>query len=352
MPFPENRTFQTGLISIVVPIYNYGHYIEGTMESLFAQTYQNWECIVVDDGSTDETAEVVKILTQRDSRIRYLRQANQGQSHARNTGLLASEGEYVQFLDADDLIEPRKFELQVEYLADHPEVDIVYGSARYFEDGKRDLRYSLWDDRPWMPEVSGVREVLAALVVSNIMVISSPLMRWQVIEEVGHFYERMLNEDWDYWLRCAAKGKRFQFADLPGTLALIRIHPRSCSQNQKRMYHAAFTLRERARTFLEDEELLELNRQLLIPLAEWVREDEIQETISEMKQGRWPGAFRRLIKIGIGSKSFREAAKWFFCALVTPFAPRDDFQSIISGPAVNSISRIIRYHFGGWRARF
>src|SRR5688500_7922397 len=114
------------LVSVVVPTYNYARFIGETFDSLRAQTYADWECVVVDDGSTDDTVEVVARWRERDPRIRYLRQPNQRQAAAKNTGLKEARGRYIQFLDADDLVEPRKLERQVEFLEATPSADIVY----------------------------------------------------------------------------------------------------------------------------------------------------------------------------------------------------------------------------------
>src|ERR1700753_1435580 len=116
----RNRRVSLARVSVIIPTYNYGAYITDAIESLRAQTYESWECVVVDDGSTDDTAEVVARFVERDPRVRYLRQENQRQSVAKNTGLAATAGEYIQFLDSDDRIEPLKFERQVEFLETHP----------------------------------------------------------------------------------------------------------------------------------------------------------------------------------------------------------------------------------------
>ena len=153
------------LVSVVVPSYNYGHLVRETLDSLAAQTYGAWECVVVDDGSTDDTRSVVEAYAQTDPRVRYVRQENARQAAARNNGIRHSSGDYFQFLDADDLVEPRKFERQVEYLESHADVDIVYSGVRYFGAGGGELPHSavlgLGRRAPWMPEVSGRSRGLA-----------------------------------------------------------------------------------------------------------------------------------------------------------------------------------------------
>src|SRR5215831_15925290 len=103
------------LVSVIVPAYNYGSLIGETLDSLRNQTYNNWECWVIDDGSTDNTSEVVRVYCKSDPRIKYLPQMNSGPSVARNNGIRHSRGSYLQFLDADDLLEKRKIEHHVRF---------------------------------------------------------------------------------------------------------------------------------------------------------------------------------------------------------------------------------------------
>ncbi len=95
------------LISVIVPCYNYGDLLKDCIGSLFAQTYSNWECIIVDDGSTDNTRMVAEELVQKDKRISYFLQSNSGPTVARNYGLSVAKGEFIQFIDADDLMNIR-----------------------------------------------------------------------------------------------------------------------------------------------------------------------------------------------------------------------------------------------------
>src|ERR1700680_1606833 len=140
------------LVTVVVPAYNYEHFISETLLSVRAQTYQQWECIVVDDGSTDNTGSAVSDFVEKDPRIKYIRQENGGLAAARNTGIAHGAGEYYQFLDADDLLEPRKFERQVELLEQHPEIDITFADVRYFRTGNvLEQLYSQHEENlPWV----------------------------------------------------------------------------------------------------------------------------------------------------------------------------------------------------------
>ncbi|NUQ81546.1 MAG: glycosyltransferase family 2 protein [Bacteroidetes bacterium] len=101
-------------VSVIIPCFNYGHLLPETLSSLLAQTFPDWEGIVIDDGSTDNTSEVAKEFVKKDPRFRYHYQTNAGLSAARNTGLDLATGEFIQFLDADDYLFPTKFERQLE----------------------------------------------------------------------------------------------------------------------------------------------------------------------------------------------------------------------------------------------
>lgn len=323
------------LVSVITPTFNYGALIGETLDSLRRQTLADWECVVVDDGSTDDTAEVVARFARDDARFRYVRQANRRQAAAKNAGLAATAGRYVQFLDADDLIEPRKFERQVEYLERHPEVDILYGGVRYFRTdrpGER-LRSMCGEDRPWMPETSGRgRDVLSALVENNIMVINAPLVRRGVIESVGPFDERLPPaEDWDYWVRCAAAGAHFRHEDLAGTLALVRAHPLSSSQDRRRMYRSVLLLRKKVGALTSDPVILARNAELAI---------EEQESLAaeEILHGSLAGRLGQMLKAAAVNRNARHKAKWFVCALAAPFVSRQRLRTLITSPLAGSLT--------------
>jgi glycosyltransferase involved in cell wall biosynthesis len=127
------------LVSVIIPAYNYARFISHALESVQAQTYEAWECIVIDDGSIDGTGEVVEEFARQDARIKYFirktRAVGGAQRRNKNSG-----GAYFQFLDADDLIEANKIARQIEYLEQHKDVDIVYSAAQYFSDDELSKR--------------------------------------------------------------------------------------------------------------------------------------------------------------------------------------------------------------------
>jgi glycosyltransferase involved in cell wall biosynthesis len=332
----------TPLVTIIIPSYNYGQFISQTLDSLLAQSYQNWECIIVDDGSTDNTSDIVARYQSRDRRFKGIKQANRGLSAARNVGLKKAAGEYIQFLDADDLLEKRKIEHHLEYLEDYPEVDIVYGSAKYFRtDNPLERRYSnREEDTPWMPEVSGSgKEVLHALLLNNIMVVSAPLIRREVIEEVGYFDTTIkVIQDWHYWIRCAARGKRFQFLEKEETLSLIRWHPDSLSQrgnnrNRIKMIEELFLMRRKIKKVIPDRDALIFNIELLVNhLA--------QLGVSEIEKDNWIKGTTYLLRAAYNSAGMTTKLRWCFAAAVAPLVPLDGLERLLSLPLRQSAREI------------
>lgn len=120
------------LVSIIIPSYRQAAYIAETLDSVLSQTFEAWEALIIDDGSPDNTDEVVAPYLERDARIKYLKKENGGVASARNYGLQAAKGEYILPLDADDVIAPRYLELAVKAFEEVPERRMVYCHARFF----------------------------------------------------------------------------------------------------------------------------------------------------------------------------------------------------------------------------
>ena len=195
-------------VSIIIPTFNYGHLIEETLESISNQSFENWECIIVDNESTDNTEEVVKQWIQKDKRFKYLKIKHSTTSTCRNKGLEISRGKFLQFVDADDQISEGKLENQLELFKANTNASIVYSNAKYYDHGNSNkLRYTLDESNtPWMVEFTGYSwELLTQMLKKNLFVISSPLLKRVVYEETKGFLDR-LNwvEDWEFYFRCFA----------------------------------------------------------------------------------------------------------------------------------------------------
>jgi glycosyltransferase involved in cell wall biosynthesis len=127
-----------GLVSIITPCYNGAKYISETIDSVLAQTYKDWEMIIIDDGSKDKSAEIVRAYMEKDSRIKFLQQANAGSAAARNNGIRSAEGQYIALLDADDLWEPEFLAEQTAFMTEKNAV-CVYCSYRCINENSEEI---------------------------------------------------------------------------------------------------------------------------------------------------------------------------------------------------------------------
>ena len=236
------------LVSIIMPCYNYGRFIGDSLDGLLAQEFRDWECILVDDGSTDDTADVCRAYIKRDPRFFYIYQQNAGVCAARNRALGAVRGSFIQFLDSDDTIAPEKLRLQYDYLLRHPDAELVYGDALYFSESVRQLRANRSDhpqrSRHLRKTACGY-DLLPMLCRENIMEISAPLFRRSLMERVGVFDTAFRSfEDWHYWFRCALAGACFHYWPEPGTETYIRYGHPSLMSNLPQMNESGFQFRK------------------------------------------------------------------------------------------------------------
>lgn len=240
------------MVSIIIPTYNYALYIGETLDSIVNQSYANWECIIVDDGSTDNTREVVQYYTALDNRFKYVQQQNQGVSAARNTGLKLSKGEFIQFLDGDDLLQLDKIKSQVQAFEKNPSADIVYNDVRFFDNNASDrlrISFDKTKSERWLPKLSEKgASVVAGFCKLNFLVINSPLIRKNIFSKVGFFDEAMhALEDWDFWMRCALSDSYFYYNTTEnGAYALVRVHYGSLSTQKKLMNNSHFLFLQHA----------------------------------------------------------------------------------------------------------
>ena len=211
------------LVSIIIPTFNTGKYVKEAVDSAVNQTYKNKEIIVVDDGSTDNTREILDFYV-RQEKIKYIYQENKGLAGARNTGIKAAKGEFIAFLDSDDIFLPDKIEKQAEFLENHLDCDICYCDIWHFYDDepnklmKLDYKYYSGND------------VFKNLLKKNFINPLTVVMRRSAVDKYGVFNEIFKRtEDWEYWVRLAWQGVKFCF--LPEILAKYRMRKDSLSFN-------------------------------------------------------------------------------------------------------------------------
>lgn len=181
------------LVSIIVPCYNQAQYLPETLNSLLVQTYLDWECIIVNDGSRDNTEEVAKQYCDKDKRFIYIYKENAGLSEARNTGIKTSNGDYILPLDADDLIAEAYISEAVYILDNNPNIKIVYGKAEFFGSIN-----GAWE----LPLYS-----LEEMLLGNIIYCSA-FFRKDDFEKTLGYNKNMIYgwEDWDFWLSILETG--------------------------------------------------------------------------------------------------------------------------------------------------
>ncbi len=221
------------LVSVVIPAYNVAGYLPAALDSLLAQSLKNFEVLIVDDGSTDDTAAVARSYGERDRRFRLLQKPNGGLSSARNHGMAAAQADYIALLDADDAYHPDKLKSHVQKLNQAPDVAVVYSASKIMrDDGKL----------TWLP-MSGKplhRDWLFSLLCKNCIGHgSNGVFRRSLLAQVGNFDESLRScEDIDFWLRIAATEpgqQQWQFFREPRPLAYYRVRPSGLSFNLPQM---------------------------------------------------------------------------------------------------------------------
>lgn len=240
------------MVSVIVPCYNYGKYLAEALNSVLSQTYTNWECFIVNDGSLDNTEEVALEFTKADNRFIYIYQKKSGHSAARNNALKQAKGKFIQFLDADDFIESDKLLLQVSTLDDNPNIDFIYSSKLIFTDNENKREYRPFD-LIYHSIASGKNEViLNALVNDNFFLPGCSLFRTEVYQQVGDLNETLFGlEDWEYWYRIALLGKEFYYDNRNGVRLMVRDHQMQTSKSKEKMLLARIQAREQVVKIIE-----------------------------------------------------------------------------------------------------
>lgn len=214
---------KTMLISIITPTYNREAFLPAAIESVLAQSYKEFELIIVDDGSTDNSRELINAYADKDPRVKYLYQENQRQSVARNYALSIAKGDFICFLDSDNYWPHDKLEKSLKAFEQHPEADIVYGDCITIDEQGNELH------RNNMHRYSG--NIAALLLKDNFVSMNTTMTRRKCFNEMGGMSgKRRVADDYDLWLKFSA---RYRFQYIPEFLAYYRVMENQISSNKK-----------------------------------------------------------------------------------------------------------------------
>jgi glycosyltransferase involved in cell wall biosynthesis len=209
-------------VSIIVPCYNQAQFLDEALQSVLTQTYTNWECIIVNDGSPDHTEEVAKKWVEKDSRFVYIKKENSGVSSARNLGIEKAKGLYLQFLDSDDFLDKEKLELSLQQMENNNEVNIVISNFRMFTDNPQIT------SEPFChlnAQLFTFENMLYQWNESFSIQVQCGLFHSSLFETIRFPEHIAAQEDWIVWVMVFKKGCKVVFIDKP--LALYRINPSS-----------------------------------------------------------------------------------------------------------------------------
>ncbi len=201
-------------VSVIIPTYNRADYICETVDSVLNQTYKDFEIVVIDDGSTDNTKEKLSIFG---SKIKLINQKNSERAVSRNNGVKNSTGEYIAFLDSDDKWKENKLELQVNSLDQDKKIVLSYSQSLRIDDKSNEINSA-------SRQLQGYNGFLyEKLLIRNIIVSATPLVRRESFEKIEGFKSEYIPyEDWEFWIRLSLQGE-FSYINEP--LAYYRLHP-------------------------------------------------------------------------------------------------------------------------------
>ena len=231
------------LVSVIIPAYNSAGFICQALQSALEQTYGHHEIIVVDDGSSDETRQ---ILSKFQGRLKYFYQENRGAAAARNTGIMAAHGDFLCFLDADDLWVSNKLELQLAFLKRHRDIGLLSSRCRKIIDqGAPYTPLAAKALKGGAARIFSAPEAFPELVKTNFIPTSTVMIRKECFERVGLFDPHLTPvEDRDMWLRISA---HFGVAHLPWVLCDKRLHHSNISNDKARMLYTRAKVLEKNR---------------------------------------------------------------------------------------------------------
>ncbi|QKJ30434.1 glycosyltransferase [Mucilaginibacter mali] len=288
------------LISVIMPAFNAEKHMAESVETVINQTYQNWELIIVNDGSTDSTGAIAQQYALADKRIKLINQQNKKLSAARNTGIKASTGDWIAFLDADDLWVTDKLEKQIDIINTNPDIGLVFSDGYIFNDGdmNTDFPYGAVSGR-----FTGV-QMYKRLYQGNYVPILSVLVKKTHLDKAGWQDEQFVAcQDWDYWLRLA--GNDVIFYGMPDRLFYYRRHGNNMSNDSNLMdlEKSVVFVKNFNRELFDAPALKNLKSFLNITICKLIGESKIKEALYLISKpdGLWKKMAQNIVRFLINN---------------------------------------------------
>lgn len=214
------------MVSIIIPCYNQGEFLDATINSVVNQEYSNWECVLINDGSNDNTSEIIKKWKLLDTRIKGYHKLNGGLSSARNLGLKKANGKYIQFLDADDILAKNKLKLSIEQLMEEESIDIMITNYLHFEHTLKDTKPAYYN---LDPALFNLNDVLFQWDTKFTIPIHCGLFISSLFKGFCFPESLKAKEDWYMWIHLFSKQPKVGFINK--SLAYYRIHNKSMTNS-------------------------------------------------------------------------------------------------------------------------
>jgi glycosyltransferase involved in cell wall biosynthesis len=249
------------LISVIVPCYNQAQFLDETLQSILNQTYSNWECIIVNDGSPDNTEEIAQKWKIKDTRFSYVKKENGGLSSARNKGLEVAKGDFIQFLDSDDLLVATKFEQSIMEI-ENENADIVITNFLRF---KKDLNHQKKAFCKLEEQTFSFDTILLFWDVKFSIPIHCGLFSAKIINEIRFNEKLKAKEDWMFWIDFFRSNPKVSFVN--ENLVFYRMHSQGMTKNSALMEENLRTAYSLIYNSLDDKNKEKFFERLMLELA-------------------------------------------------------------------------------------